>query len=79
MEHLLPTIQQVIDRNIEEGSLTNPDIQCVGICVNTQKLPENEAREYLATLAREYGLPCVDPIRTGMAPIVDEIQRRFPS
>lgn len=79
VQHPLPTIQQVIDRSIEDGSLTNPDIQCVGICVNTQNLPEDEARDYLANLSREYGLPCVDPIRTGMAAIVDEIQKRYPS
>ena len=79
VDHALPTIQQVIDRNIEDGKLTNPDIQCVGICVNTQNLPEDEARDYLSRLADEYGLPCVDPIRTGMAPIVDEIQKRYPS
>jgi uncharacterized NAD-dependent epimerase/dehydratase family protein len=79
VEHSLPTIRQVIDRNIEDGKLTNPDIQCVGICVNTQNLPEDEARDYLSRLADEYGLPCVDPIRTGMAPIVDEIQKRYPS
>ncbi|MEO9877201.1 MAG: NAD-dependent epimerase/dehydratase family protein, partial [Anderseniella sp.] len=79
VEHPLPTIQQVIDRNIEDGSLTNPDIQCVGICVNTQKLSDTEAKDYLAKLESKYGLPCVDPIRTGMAPIVDEIQKRFPS
>ena len=79
VDHALPTIQQVIDRNIEDGKLTNPDIQCVGICVNTQNLPEDEARDYLSSLAAEYGLPCVDPIRTGMASIVDEIQKRYPS
>ena len=79
VEHSLPTIRQVIDRNIEDGKLTNPDIQCVGICVNTQNLPEDEARDYLSSLAAEYGLPCVDPIRTGMASIVDEIQKRYPS
>jgi uncharacterized NAD-dependent epimerase/dehydratase family protein len=79
VEHPLPTIQQVIDRTIVEGQLTNPDIQCVGICINTQKLSDAEAKDYLDKVGKEHGLPCVDPIRTGMGPIVDEIQKRYPS
>jgi uncharacterized NAD-dependent epimerase/dehydratase family protein len=79
VEHPLPTIQQVIDRTIAEGQLTNPDIQCVGLCINTQKLSEEDAKVYMETMSHEHGLPCVDPIRTGMGPIVDEIQKRYPS
>jgi uncharacterized NAD-dependent epimerase/dehydratase family protein len=79
VEHPLPTIQQVIDRTIIEGQLTNPDIQCVGLCINTQKLSEEDAKVYMETMAKEHGLPCVDPIRTGVGAIVDEIQKRYPS
>jgi uncharacterized NAD-dependent epimerase/dehydratase family protein len=79
VEHPLPTIQQVIDRTIIEGQLTNPDIQCVGLCINTQKLSEEDAKVYMETMAKEHSLPCVDPIRSGMGPIVDEIQKRYPS
>jgi uncharacterized NAD-dependent epimerase/dehydratase family protein len=77
VDYPLPSIQQVIDRTILEGSLTNPDIQCVGICVNTQNMPEDEATRYLEDTGKAHQLPCVDPIRTGMGPIVDEIQKRF--
>lgn len=73
----LPTIQQVIDMAIALGRLTNPDIQCVGICVNTKALGEDEAKAYLARTAEEYGLPCVDPLRFGSAEIVEEIKRRY--
>ena len=31
----------------------------------------------LKATAAEYGLPCVDPIRTGVKPLVDEIEKRF--
>ena len=50
-----------------------------GLVFSSQYMGEDEAREYLADLGKKYGLPCVDPIRTGMGPIVDEIQKRFPS
>ena len=44
-----------------------------------QKLSEEDAKVYMETMSKEHGLPCVDPIRTGMGPIVDEIQNRYPS
>ncbi|MEM7424617.1 MAG: N-acetyltransferase DgcN [Pseudomonadota bacterium] len=77
VKHPLPTIQQVMDMTVVQGSLTNPDIRCVGICVNTSALPEDEARSYLEGLAAEHGLPATDPIRFGSAGIVDELQKQF--
>lgn len=77
VETPLPTIQQVIDLNLEIGKLTNPAIQCVGICVNTQALDEAEAKAYLEKTGKEHGLPCTDPLRFNAAPIVAEIEKRF--
>lgn len=77
VKHRLPTIQQVIDRTVIEGQLTNPDITCVGIAINTEHLTEEVALAYLKETGESHGLPCVDPIRTGVAPIVAEIARRY--
>ncbi|MBM4060163.1 MAG: DUF1611 domain-containing protein [Planctomycetes bacterium] len=74
----LPTIQQVIDRTIADGALTNPAIQCIGIALNTEALDDAAAREVLERTGRQHGLPCVDPIRIGVGPLVDELLRRFP-
>ncbi len=73
----LPTIQQVMDMAIELGRLTNPDIQCVGICVNTAALGEDEAKAYLKETGDAHGLPCVDPMRLGADEIVAEIKNRY--
>lgn len=73
----LPSIQQVIDMAIELGRLTNPNIQCVGICVNTSALSEDDAKAYLAKIGAEHNLPCVDPMRFGSQEIVSEVQNRF--
>jgi uncharacterized NAD-dependent epimerase/dehydratase family protein len=75
--HPLPSIGEVIERTVIEGRLTNPAIQCVGIAVNTEALDEAAAQKHLADTAAKYGLPAVDPIRTGVEPIVDELVRRF--
>ncbi|MCP3140669.1 N-acetyltransferase DgcN [Pyxidicoccus xibeiensis] len=79
VQHALPSIQAVIDRTVLEGQLTNPRIECTGLAINTEHLAEPEALELLARTGREYGLPCVDPIRTGVGPLVDELVRRFPT
>ncbi|MEM9277428.1 MAG: N-acetyltransferase DgcN [Pseudomonadota bacterium] len=77
VETRLPTIQQVIDMTTSIGKLTNPDIQCVGICVNTLALAEDEAKAYLASVTEEYGLPATDPLRFGGEAIVAELENRF--
>lgn len=77
VKHPLPSIQQVIDRTILEGSLTNPKIACVGIAINTENLSEEVALAYLKETGEAHGLPCVDPIRTGVAPIVDALIGRY--
>jgi uncharacterized NAD-dependent epimerase/dehydratase family protein len=77
VNHPLPEIRQVIDRTILEGQLTNPAISCIGIAVNTENLGEAEAMACLAETGKTHGLPCVDPIRTGVGPLVDELVRRY--
>jgi uncharacterized NAD-dependent epimerase/dehydratase family protein len=77
VEHPLPSIAQVIDRTIIEGALTNAKIQCTGIALNTERLGRAEAEAVLEKTAASHGLPCVDPIRTGVGALVDELQRRF--
>jgi uncharacterized NAD-dependent epimerase/dehydratase family protein len=77
VEHPLPTIKDVIERTIVEGRLTNPKIECCGIAINTENLPEKDALALLDRTGKEYGLPCVDPIRTGTGPIIDLLQKRY--
>jgi uncharacterized NAD-dependent epimerase/dehydratase family protein len=46
--------------------------------VNTEALDEAAARAVLAATGKAHGLACVDPIRTGVAPLVDALEQRFP-
>lgn len=78
VEHPLPSIGQVVERVIQNGSLTNPDIQCVGLAINTAALSDEDAERCLAELSEEYGLPAADPIRNGVSALVDELIRRDP-
>jgi len=74
----LPSIRDAIDQHVLMGSRTNPDIQCVGISVNTSQLPADERLAYLAKLSEETGLPCVDPLIDGCGAIVDHIKQLYP-
>lgn len=69
----MPTVQQCIALTTQCGKLTNPQIQCVGISVNTSRLPEDERLPYLEKLAQETQLPCVDPILTGCEALLESL------
>lgn len=73
----VPSVADCIERNLLEGGITNPDIQCIGGCINTSMLPAAGRSSYLAALSAETGLPCVDPIADGCDAIVDNIRKRF--
>ncbi|WP_185985508.1 N-acetyltransferase DgcN [Aureimonas mangrovi] len=77
VQHKLPTIQEVIDLTIRCGSLTNPAIRPVGIAVNTHALGEAEARDYLAKVSADHGLPASDPVRFGVEEIVARLKESF--
>lgn len=74
----LPSIQQLIDRAVLLGSLTNPAVRCVGISLNTSKVPVAERAAVLAAYSAASGLPCVDPLVEGVGPIVDRLLQEFP-
>jgi len=74
----LPSIGEAIEQHTVMGRLTNPDIRCVGISVNTSKLPAAERTDYKARIGAETGLPCVDPVADGCMAIVNNISHHFP-
>jgi uncharacterized NAD-dependent epimerase/dehydratase family protein len=77
VQHGLPSIAEVIDTTTRLGRLTNPSIRPVGIAVNTSALSEAEAQACLKEASARHDLPAVDPIRTGVDPIVDNLAELF--
>ncbi len=77
VQHPLPSIQEVIDLTVRCGRLTNPGIRPVGIAINTKAYGEDEARACLDAAAKAHGLPATDPIRFGIANIVDRLSEEF--
>lgn len=66
-----PSLPECIRRYTEAAQLTNPDTRFVGISLNTSSYSKGEAEALLAATSDALGLPCVDPIRTGVAAIAD--------
>lgn len=75
--HPLPSIGEVIETTVRLGRLTNPEIRPLGIAVNTAALDAAEAERTLTAASAEYGLPAVDPIRSGVAPLVERVEELF--
>jgi uncharacterized NAD-dependent epimerase/dehydratase family protein len=69
----LPEIADCIAFNEQCAALTNPKARVIGLACNTSAMPETAAHAYMAELAERHRLPCVDPVRTGVAPIVDRL------
>ena len=69
----LPDLDTLIEHTIRCGKLTNPDIRCIGISVNTAALSDKDREHYLRATSESTGLPCVDPLVTGVGLLVDQV------
>lgn len=69
----LPELQDVIDFNLRAARLTNPAVRCVGISVNTKEMASEAAGNEMRRIEEEFGLPCADPLVTGVGKLVDRI------
>jgi uncharacterized NAD-dependent epimerase/dehydratase family protein len=61
----LPSLEETIDLTQRLGRRTNSAIRCGGISLNTAALDADTARQRLARVSRQLGLPAADPIRKG--------------
>jgi len=76
--YALPSVRDAIEQHVIMGRRTNPDIRCIGISVNTSKLPPDERLDYLSTISEATGLPCIDPMIDGCGAIVEHIKQLYP-
>jgi uncharacterized NAD-dependent epimerase/dehydratase family protein len=69
----LPDLADCIALNERCARLTNPDARVVGLAFNTSALDPQGAERALKEAEDRFGLPTVDPVRTGVAAIVDRL------
>jgi uncharacterized NAD-dependent epimerase/dehydratase family protein len=72
-ERKLPGLAECLAANLQVARLTSPGVRAAGTCLNTSSLPEDEARALCARTAHLLGLPCTDPHRFGVEPIIDNL------
>ena len=66
-EFPLPSLEVVIEQTVALGRLTNPEIRCVGVSLNTAKLDATAALLELERVEKRLALPVADPLRGGPA------------
>jgi len=69
----LPDLKDCIDAHVAAARLTNPAATCIGVAVNTAALTPDEGAACVAEIGARLGLPCVDPVRDGAAPLADAL------
>ena len=66
--------EQALAPYLAAARLTNPKARFVGVALNTSRLSEAEAFVIIENTGQSMGLPCVDPIRTGVESIVAALE-----
>jgi len=69
----IPSYAACFEAYLAAARLTNPRSRFAGVSLNTSHLGEKVAAAAIADTERMVALPCRDPIRQGVGPIVDEI------
>ncbi len=67
----IPPLNEVVESALALAHISSPNCIWAGISMNTSMLNDEDRRGYLADIAGKYGLPCVDPVATGMADVAD--------
>jgi len=60
-----PTLPEAIEVTLTLARLTNPQVRCAGVSLNTSQLDESQARTVLAEYGARLRLPVADPMRSG--------------
>jgi uncharacterized NAD-dependent epimerase/dehydratase family protein len=76
-DYPIPDLADCIRYNLQAGRLTNPNIICVGVSLNTAALAPQERASYLRAAQKRLQLPCVDPLQGGVGPLVEALRSRF--
>jgi uncharacterized NAD-dependent epimerase/dehydratase family protein len=75
----LPSLQETLAANLRAAKLTNPDVICVGVALNTSNLSPHDAKRACAEASEDLGLPAQDPVSMGVDQIVDQLLECFAS
>ena len=75
----VPDLRSTLQANLAAARLTNPGVVAVGVALNTSRLGADEAERVCREAEDLLGLPAQDPVRDGVARIVDRLLECVPS
>lgn len=70
-DYPIPELDEVIDDALRMARLIRKKCFCAGVSVNTSMMNDFDRDNYLSRLQSELGIPCVDPVATGMSSIAN--------
>jgi uncharacterized NAD-dependent epimerase/dehydratase family protein len=73
-DYPIPSMRDAIASNERAARLTSPTARVTGLCINTSSLGPAAASRYLSDLEQDLQLPAVDPVRGGVAALVDALE-----
>lgn len=73
-EFPVPSLEEAIPSYLSVARLVNPNVRFIGVALNTESLTPDEAKIVLARTSERLRLPCVDPMRTGVSPLVYAVE-----
>jgi uncharacterized NAD-dependent epimerase/dehydratase family protein len=71
--YAIPSYETCFEAYLAAARLTNPTARFAGVSLNTSQLDAASAARATTEVAARLALPCCDPIRHGVAPIVDRM------
>ncbi|MEO0398876.1 MAG: DUF1611 domain-containing protein [Pseudomonadota bacterium] len=71
--HAIPPLEEAMDLYVRLAQRNAPNTHIAAIGLNTRALDENDALAVIAETQDRFGLPCADPLRTGVSAIVDAL------
>ncbi len=74
-DYPIPELDEVIDDALRSARRMRKDCFCAGVSINTSSMSDLDREMYLSRMQQHLGLPCVDPVATGMTPIADFLLR----
>jgi uncharacterized NAD-dependent epimerase/dehydratase family protein len=69
----VPSLEQCIEHNLAVGRLTNPNVKLAGISLNCRLVGKEKGLTMIKDLEKRFGIPCFDPILTGVKNLVDTL------
>lgn len=70
----MPSLEDCIDLNLRNARVTNPNVKLGGISLNCRNLSAEEGEKQRAALQEKFGVPCFDPMITGVQSFVETLK-----